>query len=152
MHLFKRKRRINGRISQSKTWYGEYRIEGMLSPQRVNLDCTDKQVANTKLQEIVIETERESKKLISPKSIRETLKTPLSKLLKEYLQQLASRQRTKRHVKNNRKRITHLMEDCGWKFIQDVIPEAFESWRTKQNLAPKTLNDYLGLTRSFLTG
>lgn len=151
MRILKRRRRVNGEMTESVTWYGEYRLDSMPNAKIVNLHCTDKQVAYAKLQKLVTEEEKTENGLLPPRSIRETAKTLLSELLKEYIDRLVKLNRTARHVKNNRSRITQLCKDCGWKLLKDITPESFEAWRDNhQNLSPKTLNDYLSITLTFL--
>lgn len=151
MRIFKRKKKVNNTVVESTTWYGEYRIDSMIIPKVVNLHCTDKQVAYSKLQKLVIEEEKSNEGLLPPHSVRTTAKTLLLELLKEYIHRLIKLNRTARHIKNNRSRITQLAIDCGWKYLKDITPESFEVWRDNhQNLSPKTLNDYLSITLSFL--
>ncbi len=152
MRVFKRRRKISGKTIESNTWYGEYRIDGMYNSRRLNLGCIDKQVAIAKLQKIVVEAEKEACGLLPSSSARTTAKTPLCELLSEYIRHLTKLNRTARHIKNNRSRITVLQRDCGWKYLQDITPESFENWRERhmEIFSPKTLNDYFAVTLSFL--
>jgi hypothetical protein len=60
MRIFKRRKRDKktGKIVESKTWYGEYRIESMAHPNVINLHCTEQQVAYSKLSKLVTEIEK----------------------------------------------------------------------------------------------
>ena len=150
MRIFKRKKRVDGKPIESVTWYGEYRTESMFHPKVVNLHCSEKQVAHAKLQKIVIEEEKTENGLLPAHLLRNTAKIQLSDLLVEYVERLKGLNRTSRHIRNNRSKISQLFSDCDWNLLKDVTPESFELWRDEHRaLAPKTLNDYLGLASSF---
>ena len=150
MRIFKRKKRVDGKSVESVTWYGEYRIDGMICPKVTNLCCTDKQVAYSRLQKMVAEEEKTADGILPSHSIRSTAKTLLTELLKEYLERLQKLNRSKPHIRNNRDRIGQLIDECRWRYVKDVAPESFEAWRDDHlHLAPKTLNDYLSLANTF---
>jgi integrase len=46
--------------------------------------------------------------------------------------------------------VGRMMKECGWKQLKDITPESFQTWRAKQTLSPKTLNEYLGSISSLL--
>jgi integrase len=79
--------------------------------------------------------------------ISDTAKSPLIELLEEYLGNAAAN--VEKHRKNTRARIGKVIKECHWQTIKDVTPASFERWRNNnRQLAPKTLNDYLGLTKT----
>ena len=43
-----------------------------------------------------------------------------------------------------------LAKECGWGKLADVTPDSFIKWRSKTQLAPKTLNHFLGEAVTFL--
>lgn len=49
-----------------------------------------------------------------------------------------------------KKKLVLLAAEVPWKFIRDITPESFRSWRRKQNKSPKTLNEYLSAIGSLL--
>jgi hypothetical protein len=77
MRIFKRKRVVNDKPVESVTWYGEFRLDSMELAKVVNLHCTDKQVAYAKLQQLIVEEEKEAAGLLPGRSLRETMKMPL---------------------------------------------------------------------------
>src|SRR5439155_14592791 len=53
-------------------------------------------------------------------------------------------------VRELEKKLLLLVAEVPWKFIRDITPESFRSWRRKQNKSPKTLNEYLSAICSLL--
>jgi hypothetical protein len=47
------------------------------------------------------------------------------------------------------KRILKLLNDCGWRLLEDITVESFLAWRSAQELAAKTLNEYLNAITAF---
>jgi integrase len=58
--------------------------------------------------------------------------------------------RSGKYIHDLKKRVLRLMRECGWTQLQDVTSNSFLSWRVKQKLAPKTVNEYLTSLRSLL--
>ena len=56
-HVFKHKRRVNGKIVASRCWYGRYKLPGDLCAKTVALETTDKDVARGRLRKIVARLE-----------------------------------------------------------------------------------------------
>ena len=113
MRIFKRKRVVNGKSTESVTWYGEYRIDGMICPKVSNLCCTDKQVAYSRLQKLVAEEEKTADGILPSHSIRNTTRTLLKEVLKEYLERLQKLNRSRPHIRNNRDRIGQLLTNAS---------------------------------------
>lgn len=150
MNIFKRKKRVNGQVQESNTYYGRFRVKGMAIARTVNLHCTDKSVALRKLSDCIVEAEKEAAGTLDPKSVRDASKTPLSELLAEYLADLKALKRSEAYLRQCRVRPTRLFKECRWVYLRDITPESFSSWRARQKLAQKTIHEHLAQTSSFL--
>ena len=148
--IYKRKWKKNGKTIESMKWYGKYRIDGMSKTISVKLNCSDKQVALSKLQKIYNEAEREAAGLLAPKPLREAAQMPLLQLLEEYLSDLKSTGCNPKYIRMVKTRLTALFQKCNWQYLPNITSESFNRWRSEQTSAPKTINDYLGATSSFL--
>jgi integrase len=51
---------------------------------------------------------------------------------------------------SGRLRIEKLAVECGWKSVADGSPDSFQEWRAKQEIAPKTKNEYLDAISAML--
>ena len=58
-HVFRRKRRIGGKLVSSRCYYGHYTLPGDSRQRTVLLKTTDKQVAQAEVHKIVQAAERE---------------------------------------------------------------------------------------------
>ena len=57
------------------------------------------------------------------------------------------------HVYRTEKRLEKLFRECGWKQLRDITADSFEAWRGKNlGKSAKTINDFLGVARTFLKG
>jgi integrase len=108
------------------------------------LHVTDRQVAEAKLRELVQDLEREAVGITPPKRACIANECNMGQHVKAYCSDLRARRKDDEYVTTVEKRLTKLVEDCGWRRLADVTSESFQTWRTKQTFAAKTLNDYLG--------
>lgn len=111
----------------------------------VALGLTDKRLAEKKLRELV-EQEQQRQAGIP---IHQRLADSASRLLVDHLADCVSDLRKHCKPKSTRpgtvqNQVTRLISDCGWDRIADVTADRFVTWRAKQMLAVKTLNEYLG--------
>ena len=150
MRIFKRRRNRQGRIIESATYYGEYKLDGVASSVIVNLKCTDKQVASEKLRSIVKEEERERAGLGVSRAERECLAIPLSVLIDAYIGEVVQLGRAHEHTRHLESRLNTLAKDCGWSSIRDISGDSFCTWRRGKKISAKTLNEYQNSVSSFL--
>ena len=135
---------------KSRTWYGCYKYEWMAKRKEINLGVTDKQVALKKLREAILEAEREHFGLIPAKSIRDASQQEISVHLEAFLEDAAKLGNCKKYITGLRNYITTICAACNWKYLQDIQPDPFRSWRSSQTLALKTLNDYFSGINVFI--
>ncbi|NQU09207.1 hypothetical protein HQ590_00330, partial [bacterium] len=133
-----------------RLWRGRYRLRGQARTTEVPLYTSDRQVAEKRLRDIVCELDREAEGMIPRRSLREAAQRPLVDHLKDFVADLTARKKSDKHINNIRFRVQSLIRECSWKLPSDVTPDSFVNWRTHQNHAPKTLNDYLDAARSLL--
>jgi len=146
--VYRHKRKRNGKIIVSKTYRGRYKVNGKLYD--ISMGVTDKQVAQQKLNNILKEAEQEACGIIPPKSLRNASTTSLFVHLDKYIENLFALGRSPKYVENTNNRIKLLLRECGWNYPQDINAGSFESWRSRQKKAPKTLNDFLNAMMGFV--
>jgi integrase len=121
-----------------------YKLSGQTKITTIALHVSDRQVAEAKLREILRELEREAIGICVPRSVRLACQCGVEEHVKAYCSDLRARRKDEDYVTTVEKRLTKLINECQWQSIGDVTAESFQTWREKQKLAPKTLNDYLG--------
>ena len=149
-HVFKRKRKKNGKTVNDRFYSGKYRLDGDFNVTVVALKTTDKQVAEQRLAAIVKEKEMEKAGIIAPKLQRESADRTLVDHVEEFMGDLRIKGRDERYCKGVNSNINRLLKECSWKLMQDIKADDFILWRSKQTLAPKTLNEYLNAMNAFL--
>ena len=143
-NVFKPKRKTDGKKSQQRMYRGRYRLDGDRKLTDVPLHTFDKQVAVERLKKIVREKQQEQEGLIASKPQREAAQKPLAEHLEDFVRSRQSIGRDEKYVKELRKKVLKLVEDCGWELPCHVTAESFEVWRNGQDKSAKTLNEYLG--------
>ena len=147
--VFQQKRTRNGKVVKSRTWYGEYRLDGDPKPTRLSLHTSDKRVAEKKLAEIVQQAERERANIALPKTLVDAASKPVAEHIEDYLADLRSTGRTKEYVRQVSARLERLRRDLGWKILNDMTPESFIAWRDRQKTSPRTKNHFHDAVRGF---
>ena len=150
-HVYKPKRKKNGKTVVSRNYRGRYRLDGDFAVTEVALGTSDKQVAQKKLQDIIREAELERAGLIAPKTQRISAERPMSEHLEDFLTDLKVMGRSAVYMRQINKRNTRLFEECKWSFAKDITSDQFTAWRAKQgDLSAKTLNEYLNSCTALL--
>lgn len=149
-HVFKPRRRINGKFEISRVYRGRFRINGQDRLCDVSLGTSDKQAAEAKLALIVKERELEHAGIIAPKLQRETARTLLTNHLDDFVNDLTALGRSKKYLYHIRARCTSILESCRWKYPGDVSRDAFVTWRATLSKSPKTINEYLNALNAML--
>ncbi len=143
-NVFKPKRKTDGKKSQQRMYRGRYRLDGDRKLTDVPLHTFDKQVAVERLKKIVREKQQQREGLIASKPQREAAQKPLAEHLEDFIRSRQSIGRDEKYVKELRKKVLKLVEDCGWELPCHVTAESFEAWRNGQEKSAKILNEYLG--------
>jgi integrase len=129
----------------ARIWRWRFRLrpaDGRI--EDISLGTSDKQVAEKRRGEMLREREHERAGFIPSKSVRESLQKPFAVHLGDYVADLKAQGRNSRYVRTVQNAVLSLAGECGWKCVQDVTADSFQSWRVGQTKAAKTLNEYLG--------
>ncbi|RXK55095.1 site-specific integrase [Oleiharenicola lentus] len=134
----------------SRYYRGRFRLSNGPRWYEVGLRVEQKELAVANLQKLVREKEQELLGWLPPKPLRDAALSPIAEHLAEYVADLAAQGSSKKHVALSRNRVQRLCHECGWRLLRDITPDGFTRWRARQSFAPKTCNEYLGLTSAFL--
>ena len=122
----------------------------------MSLGTPDKQAAETKRSELLREKEHERVVgLIPSKAAREAAQCKLTQHLQHFLGDLRAKRLDERYINGVAFCLGQLIDQCGWNFPQNITADSFVKWRSSQNKAPKTINEYLVCAKNFgnwLTG
>ena len=138
------------RGEKSRLWSARVRLDEWPSFRTFPLHVTDKRVAEEKLRNLVIELERETHGVGIPKPTREAWKVPLTHHLATFVTAAEAARLAPHTITKYRQSLPKLFGRCGWVTIRDVTAQSFTNWRDTSDLAPKSLNDFLGTMRTFL--
>jgi len=141
------KKRKDGKRSPYR---GRFRLSPDEKFREVPLHTTDKQVARKRLREMVQEEEDERAGFIRPKKQREAIQRPLVEHIEDFIAERYTIGRDEKYVRELKKKLLVLAAEVPWKYLADVTPERFCSWRREQNKSPKTLNEYLSAIGALL--
>lgn len=138
---------------QSRHYHARIRLPHESKAREVSLHCTNKQVAQKKLQSLYEENEREAAGILAPKSLRDGAQKPLQLHLEDMILEKAA-MRDDRYLVGVRLKVVKLESECQWNSPKDVTPESFLKWRRERQsnhrVSAKTLNEYLGAVRALL--
>jgi integrase len=150
-YVFKPKRRKNGKSVESRLYSGRYRLPGQTKTITVALGVSDKQAAEAKLRNLIRDLEREAAGIIAPKRIRDAANKSLDDHLLDYIADLRARKRAAGYIASIEMRVRKLATECKWRQLIDVTVKSFQTWRARQTLSAKTLNDYLAAMGAFFS-
>ena len=137
------------RPKNTRFWQLRWKVEGEKAKAK-SLRVRDKRTAEQMKRDFENEFEREAIGIIPSKKLREGSQMAFEGLLRAYLDDLAIQKCAPKYVENTGRYVRIVAEARNWKTVRDISSEGFTSWRSlKRNLAPKTLNQYLGGLTSF---
>ena len=147
--VFRQKSIKDGQSVQRRTYTGRFRLPGDTRDTQVALGVTDKRVAEKKLSQIV-QDEQERRAGIGVARFN-GLETLLHDALYLWCDDLRTRNRGDKYIKDVERFIIIVSDHARWKQLSDITPEGFIFWRSANNSkAPKTLNEYLNSLNAFL--
>jgi integrase len=135
---------------RSRLWSARIRLDEWPKARTFPLHVTDKRVADQKLRDLISELERESHGVGISRPVRESLRMPLLEHHANFLAANKAANLAELTQRKYRQYLPKLFQRCGWVTIRDVSGTTFTRWREKSGLAPKSVNDLLGLMRTFL--
>ena len=142
--VFKPKRKTDGKKAGARMYRGRYRLDGDKKITDIPLKTFDKQVAMERLKKTVREKQQEREGMIAPKQQRDAAQKQMAEHVEDFIKSRQSLGCDEKYVKELRKKLSKLIDECGWHLANQVSAEAFEIWRNRQTKCPKTLNEYLG--------
>jgi len=128
----------------------KYRLDPRDKIKDVPLHTNDKQVAQQKLRKILEEEQAEQAGFIRPKKQREAVQRPLLEHIETFIAERYTIGRDEKYVRELKKKLLALTAEVPWKYMAEITPESFCSWRRKQKKSAKTLNEYLSAIRALL--
>jgi integrase len=148
--VFKPKRRRKGELVEARLYSGKIRLDGDECASVVPLRTTDRQVAVKRLHDEIRRRQREAEGLAVPRADSETLSQPFKEHLESFLRDLRANGRAPLTLVRYSTVIPRVLRDVGWQTLRDADAQSFTEWRARQELRPKTLNDYLGALNALL--
>lgn len=147
--IFKRRRRVNGVVQESREWFGSLRMpweDGL--PRKWSLGTADKREAERMIHEARTKAEKRHNGLLPPEEHEEAKRRPLNELLEAFLGHLHSIGRAPSTLKKYRE-LRLLFARCGWTRLDHVTERSFCEWRKRSDLSGETINDQLKNTCNF---
>ena len=138
-HLFKRGRR----------WQAKVKLDAWPAARKISLGTTDKRVAQSKLEKLVSDFEKEAAGLLPSRSIREAREMPLESLCGVFLADMAAREKAPGTIKLYATTLRVVRLRAGWTQLRHVTASAFAEWRKHAGLRAKTANNYLATWTQF---
>ena len=117
--------------------------------QDLSLGTSDKQVAEKKRTDLLRVKEHERAGLMPSKAFRDAAQRKLVGHLQDFIADLKAKGRNKQYIGEFENRLVLLMDQCGWQLPQDMTADSLVKWRSSQNKAPKTMNEYLTCAKGF---
>ncbi len=150
MSVFKRRRRRGGKVRIARTYTGKYTVGDDAMVRTVALRVTDKGVALERLREIVRKEERRRHGLDPSEQDAKRAALTMREHLAAFVADLKARGRGNQYRLHVTGRVGRLIDECGWTMLRDVTAESFQSWRSRQSMSAKTLNEYLAAIKALL--
>lgn len=144
-NVYRPSRRKNGKRTKSRVYRGRYRLHPADRIKEVPLRTSDKQVAQERLKQIILEEQREAEGLIPPKAEREAAKRRITDHVTDFISDRRSVGCDEKYVRELHQKLLRLAKECRWQEVRDVTVESFCAWRDKEARikSAKTLNEYL---------
>ncbi len=147
--VFKPSRRVDGQRQERKCYSGKLKLDSWAKPRIFALETTERRIAEAKLREIATDFEKEALGMVPARSIREALSKPLSGMLDEFAADLEAKGRSIGTLRKYIGTLRLLFKRLGWEDLRAVNSRDFVSWRTRSELAPKSVNDMLANAQGF---
>jgi integrase len=149
-HVFKPRRRVGGVLREARHFSAKLRMDWEAKASVVALGTPDRRIASKALETLAKERYLEHQGYLAPRGVREAAQKPLKELLDAFLADAEARGRSANTLAKYRNGLTRLFGLCGWNTVHEVSAASFCDWRSKCELSPKSKNDYLLNTSTFL--
>ena len=112
-HVFKPSKRESGKRVFDRLYRGRYRLDGDEKIREVPLKTPDKQIAEQRLNKIILDEQREREGLIAPKAERDAAQKLLAAHTEDFIQVRRSVGRDKKYVDELRQKLLRLGQECS---------------------------------------
>jgi len=136
-------------VKRGRLYSGRIRLKEEARVTEIPLHCSNRQVAEKRLQEAVAEKEREAAGILAPKVEREAANKPLKAHFEDWIA-TKEKVRDDQYLKCCRNQICRLLKECNWTFAKDVKVGDWDRWIGGSSLSAKSLNHYLTTVRTLL--
>jgi len=134
----------------SRVYRLRYRLGNDPRIHDVPLHTANKEVAEAKAAEIVLDAEKALHGVGVPRSLRIAQQRTFKEHIEDYVGDLRARNRSASHIKHVKCRLILLAEACRWRYLGDASADRFLNWRADHpELSQKTRNEYLGHGSAF---
>ena len=148
--VFKPSRIVEGKRVRSDLFSGRYAVIKGGRLVTVGLNTPDRETAEKRLRDIVIEKHREKAGIVASSAVRETATAPFHKLLAAYQTDLQSLGRVGKHVHDTMQRLRRVFAETRWRAVGDIHPDRFIAWRATLTCSAKTKKEYQISLNAFL--
>ncbi|SDR82023.1 Integrase [Opitutus sp. GAS368] len=114
------------------------------------LGTPSREIAQKRIMEMALQAQRVQEGMSAPDSQRETAAKPVSVLVTEYEKYLLSQGCAKKHAHDTTTRLSRMAKEIGWRAVNDVRPDTFQSWQTTLTCSQKTKKEYQVSACAFL--
>lgn len=132
----------------SRIYRGRFRFEGTRI-HSVSLGTTDKQIADKRLRELVLQRQREAAGLAIPQSELIAAERALERHLDDFI---AAKEgiRDQRYLYELKMKVRKVSRECGWLRLSDVREQQLQAWLIASPRSAKTNTEYFGSLNVFL--
>ena len=126
-HVYKPSKREGGKRVFDRLYRGRYRLDGEERIREVPLKTPDKQIAEQRLNKIILDEQREREGLLAPKAERDAAKRRYAAHVEDFIETRRSVGRDEKYVKELRKKLLRLGQECSWS-----IRRTFRRWHLRR--------------------
>jgi hypothetical protein len=123
-HVFKRRRRINGELHESREWFGALRMDWETTVRKWSLGTTDGREAKRRLDAACVLAEKRHNGLAPLPEAAEAREQPLNTLLEAFLTDRREHDKAVATIKAYRN-MRVMFGRCGWTKLAHVTPRSF---------------------------
>jgi len=124
-YVYKPSKVVRGKRVFDRLYRGRYRLDGDERMREVPLRTPDKQIADQRLNKIVLEEQREGAGLLAPKAEREAAQRRFAEHVEDFILMRRAVGRDEKYVNELRKKLLRLGKECSWAYPKDVSALTF---------------------------
>ena len=129
---------------------GYFTLEENGSRKWKALGTPSREIAQKRILEMALQAQRVQEGMSPPDSQRETAAKSAIQLVADYEKYLLGQGRAKKHVHDTTARLRLMARQIGWRGVNEMRPDTFQSWQTKLSCSQKTKKEYQVSACAFL--